>query len=195
MLKRKRTLSISILGRVLSITLFLSLFIGLFFGLFTLGACENTSQEEGGRSAAAILNAANEGEIQHGQLAQQNGVNADARAYADKMVMEHSAAQQRQSALFVRLGISAQENTTSQSLRNMSKTMLDRLRTLAGVTFDKEYATGQVTMHQHVLNLLDGEVLPSQLNPELRLEVQNTRASVAAHLQEALMLQQKLNNP
>lgn len=162
---------------------------------FALGGCEQSNPEDAGRSAAAVLSASNEGEIQLGQLVQVQGMGTDVKDFANKMVTDHTAAQQRQSMLFVKHGIFATENASSQGLRNDTKSMLDKLRTLSGAAFDKEYVNGQVRMHQKVLSILDGEVLPSMLNADLRVEVQNTRSEVAAHVQQALMLQTKLGGP
>lgn len=159
-------------------------------------SCDATeTPAESARTAAAIMNAANDGEVQVGQLAQTRAVDTEVKDFAKAMVEQHTATKQRQTTLIERLGILPQEGATSQSLRTDASTMLSTLSSRSGTDFDKEYVSGQATMHQRVLDLLDDEILPDQLPEELKSDLLRTRSDVSMHLQRAVTLKTKLGSP
>jgi putative membrane protein len=175
--------------------------LALSFGI-VLGACHPQSSppatEDGGAAAdidaraAAIAEAANKGEIQLAQLAQERATNPDVKAFADRMVTEHTATLQRQQQLFSRVGLTPKDNDTAKSLRSEVSTMSDRLKNLSGTDFDREYIAGQVTLHTRVLSLLDNDILPKLQRDDVRADFQRMRSDIAAHLEAAKEVQKKL---
>ena len=154
----------------------------------------NTSENRD-RAAAAILNAANEGEVQVGQLADERATDSEVKAYACRMIEEHTATAQRQAELRARLGIAPLENPTSQRLRDDTRQTLDMLRTLEGAAFDRAYIESQVRMHAQVLDLLNNDLIPNSCSAEWRADLQRTRDDVANHLQEAQRIQTRIGPP
>src|SRR4051794_10020175 len=98
-----------------------------------LAVCRSEGPDVGSdNNIAASLNAANAGEIQAGMLAQNQATDANVKAFAGRMVSEHGTAQQRQSALFARLGITPMDDGNSQQLKDDAQAMLEMLRMRAG---------------------------------------------------------------
>jgi predicted outer membrane protein len=137
---------------------------------------------------AAVLRVANQGEIDTGELAQMQAQDTAVKAFAQRMASEHGAAQQRQSALYTRLGITPADNATSRRLQTEARTALDMLRMETGARFDVAYLESQITMHMRVLGLIDSELLPAVRSSELRAELQRMRSEIVMHLQEAQRL-------
>jgi putative membrane protein len=142
---------------------------------------------------AAVIVAANTGEIQEGQVAQAQGSNDAVKVFAGKMVTEHTAANTRATALFSGLGITPQENATSQKLTSDASAMVTSLKAMSGAALDKAYIDGQVAAHQMVLDLIDKTLLPGASRAELKTELNTMRTAVAAHLAEAKTIQASLS--
>jgi putative membrane protein len=134
---------------------------------------------------AAIVTAANEGEIQQGQAASARATSADVRAFAQMMVTDHTAALNSARDTFNRAGINPSENNISTTLRSGSQTTVTNLNTYSGAAFDRTYMQTQVDLHSWLLNALDVALIPSTVTPELRTLLETQRASVAAHLDRA----------
>lgn len=143
---------------------------------------------EGGTSAgdmAAILTAVNEGEIALNQLAQTRATSGDVRSFAQMMVTDHQANLDRGRELFTRLGVTPTDNAVSQALRSTAPLASTNLQTYSGAAFDRTHMRFQADLHQWALNALDVALIPSANNAELRDFLTATRASIAAHLDQA----------
>lgn len=153
---------------------------------------DTTPPMEGAQSEsdiAAIVAAANEGEIQQGEAARGRASSGDVRAFADMMVTDHTNALNQGRELFTRLGITPTDNATSSALRANSQRTVTNLGTYNGQDFDRTYIRTQVDLHQWLLGTLDTALIPSARNPELRTFLQQQRAAVATHLEHARRLQ------
>lgn len=172
--------------------LLLSLGVGFFACKHEAAQGADASLVEPDRDAAAIMNAANDGEVELGQLAMTQATDADVKAFAKRMVTDHTATKQRQSALFTQLAITPSDNATSQELRRDGQNMLEKLRHQTGRAFDQSYIDSQVTLHMRILGLLDNTLIPKVQRSEWRADLQHTRGDLFAHLQAAQQLQSKL---
>jgi putative membrane protein len=68
-----------------------------------------------------------------------------------------------------------------------------RFDKMKGADLDRAYVDKQVELHQHVLDKLDNELIPQAKNDDLKALLQNTRASVAEHLDHAKTIQKTVN--
>lgn len=134
---------------------------------------------------AAFLNAANDGEIQQGQVAVARASSAEVRAFAQMMVNDHTAANTRGHELFVSRGIIPSDNETARTLQQNSAEAVAALSSHSGASFDRQYMQTQVALHEWLLNTLDVTVIPSATDREVRELLTTQRASVAAHLDRA----------
>lgn len=155
-------------------------------GLVVSG-CKDDQQPGSDHRIAATANAANAGEIQVGQLALTMAVSDEVKGFATRMVNEHLATQQRQTALFARLGIIPEDDATSLQLQAETKGMLDSLRMRSGPAFDLAYIDGQITMHTRVLELLN-TLIPAVQKDALRADLSTMRSDVSTHKQAARSL-------
>jgi putative membrane protein len=138
---------------------------------------------------AAIVVAANEVDIRAGELARERATNAEVKAFAERMVTDHSGVNEAASALVGRLGVTPEPNATSQKLTQDGEQARAALQGQTGAAFDRAYVDGEVAYHQAVLDAIDQTLIPSAQNAELKALLEQTRPAVAAHLEHARRLQ------
>jgi putative membrane protein len=139
--------------------------------------------------------AANQGEITVANAYLARGQNPAARDFAVQMQTEHAATLARQDALARSLGLSPDPSEIQAYLRTFAEQTAAFVTAAEPVRVDRLYADSQVEMHEQVLQILDRQLLPSATIPALRDELVRMRADVAAHLEEARVLQQSTVNP
>jgi putative membrane protein len=141
---------------------------------------------------AAIVVAANTVDIDAGKLAESKTKNKDVRAFAERMVADHSGVNQQAVALVTRLHVTPEENDTSKSLTKGGATMREKLKGLSGSAFDKAYVDNEVSYHQTVLDALDKTLIPSASNAELKALLTKVRPAFVAHLEHAQHMQAQM---
>jgi putative membrane protein len=138
---------------------------------------------------AAIVVTANQVDIDAGKIAASRTTNADVRAFAQLMVTDHTGVNNAAAALVAKLGVTPQDNPTSESLKSGGEKHLARLKTLQGTAFDKAYVDHEVTYHQQVIDALDDTLIPGAANEELKALLVKVRPAFVAHLEHAKHLQ------
>jgi putative membrane protein len=141
---------------------------------------------------AATVTAANDTDIQNGQLALSKSANAEVKAFAKEMVAAHTQLNEQGSALLSKLSVTPSDNPTSTSIRTGGETTRASLNGLSGADFDKAYINAEVDLHQAVLDQLDNTLIPSAQNAELKELLQKARPTIQAHLDHAKSLKSKL---
>jgi putative membrane protein len=94
--------------------------------------------------------------------------NKDVRTFAEEMARDHAAVNVQALALVKKLGVTPQDNPTSQSLSKNAAAELKKLAALKGNAFDKAYVDNEVAYHQAVNGALSGTLIPSAQNAELK---------------------------
>jgi putative membrane protein len=138
---------------------------------------------------AAIVVAANEVDIRAGDLARERAENAEVKAFAERMVTDHTGVNKAASDLVGRLGVTPEPNATSQKLTQDGEQARTALQGQTGAAFDRAYVDGEVAYHQAVLDAIDQTLIPGAQNAELKALLEQTRPAVAAHLEHARQLQ------
>jgi putative membrane protein len=141
---------------------------------------------------AAIVVAANTVDIDAGKLAESKTRNKDVRAFAERMVADHSGVNQQAVALVTKLHVTPEENDTSKSLTQGGAATRDKLKGLSGSAFDKAYVDNEVSYHQTVLDALDKTLIPSASNAELKALLTKVRPAFVAHLEHAKHMQAQM---
>jgi putative membrane protein len=141
---------------------------------------------------AAIVVAANTVDIDAAKLAESKTKNKDVRAFAERMVADHSGVNKQAVALVTRLHVTPEENDTSKSLTQGGAATRDRLKGLSGSAFDKAYVDNEVSYHQTVLDALDKTLIPSASNAELKALLTKVRPAFVAHLEHAQHMQAQM---
>ena len=136
---------------------------------------------------------ANSIDVEAGKDAKSKASNAEVKAFAQRMVTDHSAANDKASALAKKLNLTPEDNPTSQQLNAEAQTFKQQLSGKTGADYDKTYMDHEVTFHQQVLDALDNTLIPNTQNAELKDLLTQIRATVNSHLQMAQQIQQKLN--
>ena len=141
---------------------------------------------------AAIVVTANQVDIDAGKLAESKSKSAGVKAFAQRMVTDHSGVNRAAVDLVHKLGVTPQENLTSQSLKQGGDDNLTTLKGLGGKNFDRAYIDHEVTYHESVLDALDKTLIPSAQNEELKALLVKVRPAFVAHLEHAKHLQAEL---
>jgi putative membrane protein len=141
---------------------------------------------------AHIVVTANQVDIDAGKLAEARGHNADVKAFGKQMVTDHSGVNKQAVALAKKLGVTPEDNPTSQSLKKGGEDNLKHLRGLKGAAFDKAYIDHEVAYHEQVLDAIDKVLIPNAKNEELKALIVKVRPAFVAHLERAKSIQEKL---
>ena len=168
-----------------SIPLLLSFLLGA--GLASAHAAAPSDAE-----IAAIVVAANAVDIDAGKLAQSKTSSKTVRAFAERMVADHTSVNQQAAALVRKLNVTPSENDTSKGLKKDGGATLARLKAMSGKAFDKAYVNNEVAYHQTVLDALDKTLIPNAANAELKALLVKVRPAFVAHLEHARHLQAEL---
>ena len=141
---------------------------------------------------AAIVVTANQVDIDAGNWAASHASADDVRAFATRMVTDHTAVNQSATDLAGRLHLTPEDNATAQSLKKGGDENVAHLKTLSGAAFDRAYVDHEVAYHEAVLKALDSTLIPSASNADLKALMVKVRPAFVAHLEHAKMLQAKL---
>lgn len=164
------------------------LLLGAYTGLHAQAEAPDLSDAE----VAHVAVTANTIDIELAKFAQSRIRSPEIRKFAATMITDHSAVNQQAAALASRLAVTPQDNAVSRSLLKgaaEARTCLDRLR---GARFDRAYVDREVAYHQAVLDALDGLLIPTTSNAELKKLLVDVRPAFAAHLAHAKKLRAAL---
>lgn len=114
------------------------------------------------------------------------------RDFANEMVRDHTAVNQKALALVAKLHVKPQANPTSASLEAAAKAKSAELAKLSGRAFDKAYVANEVAYHHTVNGALEGTLIPAAQNSELKGLLQSGLKLFREHEQHAEMLQKSL---
>lgn len=131
-------------------------------------------------------------DIKSGQLALQKSRNPQVRAFAQDMVRDHTAVNEKALALAKKLGLQPQDNATSQALTQQADAEYQRLSALSGAAFDKAYAGHELAYHRQVNDAVRGTLIPSASNQELKGLLETGLRIFEGHQQHAERLVQAL---
>jgi len=117
---------------------------------------------------AHIAYTAGEIDIKAAEQALQKSKNKEVRSFAEDMVRDHKAVNEKALALVKKLNVTPQDNDTSKALVKSANAEHAKLAALNGAAFDRAYAENEVKYHQAVNNALEKTLIPSATNAELK---------------------------
>lgn len=159
-------------------------------------AADDMMPQAGAFSDAEIVGAlvaADQGEMEAGDLGVEKASRADVKRYAERMKKEHASHLDRINRVASDQGITAAESEFSNGLRRHSTEMSGALRPLSGADFDRAYIDAMVADHQALLDALDERFIPSAQDTKLRAELRRTRGTVNEHLRDARRIQSRIS--
>jgi putative membrane protein len=107
-------------------------------------------------------------DIAAGKQALAKSKNKEVRAFAEEMVRDHTAVNDKALALVKKLGVKPEDNPTSQALQKGAAAEQAKLAKLSGPAFDKAYIDHEVAYHKQVNGALETTLIPSAHNAELK---------------------------
>lgn len=131
-------------------------------------------------------------DVAAGKQALAKSKNAAVRAFAEEMVRDHNAVNDQALALVKKLGVTPQDNPTSAALSKAAADELQKLSTLSGAAFDREYVANEIAYHRTVNGALRATLIPSAQNGELKTLLEAGLKLFSEHQAHAEMLKAKL---
>jgi putative membrane protein len=131
-------------------------------------------------SIAVAADAPNDAQIAHiaytagsldvaaGKQALTKSKNKAVRDFAQEMVRDHTAVNDKALALVKKLHVTPQDNPTSQALTKAADAERAKLAKMSGAAFDREYINNEVAYHKTVNGALEKTLIPSAKNAELK---------------------------
>jgi putative membrane protein len=107
-------------------------------------------------------------DIAAAKLALKMSHNSAVRSFAEEMVRDHSAVNDKALALVKKLHVTPQANPTSDGLKKDADAERAKLAKLKGAAFDREYINNEVAYHKTVNGALQSTLIPSAHNGELK---------------------------
>lgn len=124
-------------------------------------------------------------DIDAARLALSKTTNDEVRTFAESMLNDHQAVNDQALALVGRLGVTPEDNATSQALTTAAEARQGELSGLDGVAFDRAYINNEVAFHRQVLEALDTVLIPSAQNAELKSLLETGYKLFQGHEQHA----------
>lgn len=143
---------------------------------------------------AHVAVTANSIDIELAKYAQTRTRNTEVRKFAATMIADHGAVNAQAAALADRLGVTPRDNAVSQSLLTGAGEARTAIEKLDGIAFDRAYMDREIGYHQAVLDALDGLLIPTSSNAELKKLLVDVRPAIAAHLAHARQLRSSLGS-
>ena len=144
---------------------------------------------------ATAIDVANTGEIDAGQIARQRARNSSVRAFADRMVRDHTRMQAQDRTLGANPALVESDSTNVMGqMRRQNDVTMARLRSASpGAQFDSMYVNQQVDAHRQTLALLTAARTQAQ-DQKLRDAIDAAIPQVQSHLDQATALQRTLGS-
>jgi predicted outer membrane protein len=166
------------------------------------------------REVASVMLVMNRDEIAQGEIAAGRATSDEVRVFARRMVEDHASAAQRMESIVTQVEV--ERDPTARVLSRHAALLRQDLEQVPAAEVDITYMTAQVAAHSKALTLLDRGLMPSVaqntgresigggppiggLGPTalrgLDTELRQRRTAIAAHLDEALRIQERLRIP
>jgi len=124
-------------------------------------------------------------DIDTAKLALSKSKNKVVVGFAQSMVNDHQAVNDQALALVKKLGVTPEDNATSQSLVKDADKKRAELAKLDGNAFDRAYVENEIAYHKHVNGALKNLLIPSAQNAELKSFLQTGLKLFQGHEQHA----------
>jgi putative membrane protein len=153
--------------------------------LATLTATAHAADKPSDAQIAHVAYTAGDLDIKAAKVALEKSKTPDVRGFADNMVKDHTAVNDKALALVKKLGVTPEDNDTSKSLVKQEGEKQAELAKLSGSAFDKAYIDNEVAYHKTVIAALEKTLIPSSQNAELKSLLQTGVKIFKGHEQHA----------
>jgi putative membrane protein len=162
-----------------------SIILGLTAAIFVIPAAAYTEDKPTDPQIAHIVYTADNLDIKAAQQALKKSKNKSVREFANEMVKDHTAVNDKALALVKKLNVTPEDNDTSKSLVKQEDEKQAELANLKGKAFDKAYIENEVAYHKTVNEALSKTLIPSSQNGELKSLLETGLKIFQGHEQHA----------
>ncbi len=124
-------------------------------------------------------------DIRYAHLALAISRNPEIHEFAQTMIRDHGAVNDKALALLLKLDVSPQDNFLSRQLSGQADQLIDEMRQLRGTAFDRRYAENELGYHKAVNGLVEGAFIPNIQNPEVKALFEEALIIFKAHEKHA----------
>ncbi|HKD48800.1 MAG TPA: DUF4142 domain-containing protein [Rhizomicrobium sp.] len=124
-------------------------------------------------------------DIAAGKQAIAKSTDPKVKSFAEEMVRDHQAVNDKALALVKKLNVTPEDNPTSQSLTKAADTKRAELDKLSGAAFDRAYIDNEVAYHKTVNSALKDTLIPDAQNGELKALLEQGLTLFTAHQMHA----------
>ena len=142
---------------------------------------------------AQIVLTADTVDVDYGKLAVKKTKNAEVKAFAETMIRDHTAVNEKAAALAKKLSLTPEASATSKSLESNGHTEMAKLKAMHGAEFDKAYVDNEVSYHEAVIGVLTSTLIPNAKNADLKALLESGKPIFESHLEHAKQIQKTLN--
>lgn len=142
---------------------------------------------------AQIVLTADTVDVNYGELAVQKTKDPDVKAFAETMIRDHTAVNEKAAALAKKIDLTPEASETSKSLKANGQKELAKLKEMHGAAFDKAYVDNEVSYHKSVIGVLDSTLIPNAKNADLKALLESGKPIFESHLKHAEKIQKSLD--
>jgi putative membrane protein len=134
----------------------------------------------------------NDVDLSFAKLAYRRSENQDVKAYAKRMLTDHTQMIATLKTLIEDHDIVPADNMLGRDLRDLASIQRDSVMARDGLAFDRAYVRWEIGNHKELLAIVDEVLLPRASAGELREMVATMRPIISAHLAHAEQIQSAL---
>lgn len=138
---------------------------------------------------ASIAVTANQIDIDYAKIAEAKATNPEVKQFADTMAKDHQAVIDQATALATKLGVTPEDNPTTQSLLDGAEKIKAEFSSLSGAAFDKAYIDNEVAYHKAAISVVETKLVADATSPELKALLESALPLFKSHLAHAEMVQ------
>jgi putative membrane protein len=101
------------------------------------------------------------------------------------MIADHTDVNKQATDLASKLKITPEESTLSRAMKSDAERNMNRMKKLSGKDFDKLYLNDESAFHNAVIDTVDGKLLPSAENADLKSLLVKVRPALVSHREHA----------
>lgn len=134
---------------------------------------------------AGMFMLSNDIDLSFARLALQRSKREDVRAYATRMITDHSPVIIALQNMLGELDVTPVDDPISRDLRDYSTSKREALAALDGSTFDRAYVEHELQFQHQFLSLVDDVLVPRTADAALREQFATMRPVIEAHIAHA----------
>ena len=150
------------------------------------------AQDVSDADIAAIVVAANQADIDNGELAVEKASNDRVRAFGQQMIEAHTAVNESAARLVADLGVTPTPNDISRSIADGQATERAKLGKLSGAAFDRAYIDNEIAYHEAVIDAVKNVLIPGATNDRLKQTLIDVSPAFVSHLEQARSIGREL---